>query len=72
VGFDALVNWWDKCNSVGAGYVKKTMLFQVWTWHVLCFISICDLFTDSSSVKCLASKMWPTCFSEIMIKQTHI
>jgi hypothetical protein len=29
VGFDALVNWWDKCNSVGAGYVKKTMLFQV-------------------------------------------
>jgi hypothetical protein len=22
-GFDALVKWWDKCMSVGGGYVKK-------------------------------------------------
>jgi hypothetical protein len=48
-GFDALVKRWDKCVSVGVGYVKKQMFFHVWIPHVLCFISICDLFTDSPS-----------------------
>jgi hypothetical protein len=26
-GFDALVKRWDKCNSVGGGYVEKQMFF---------------------------------------------
>jgi hypothetical protein len=50
-GFDALIKRWDKCVNVGAIYVEKQMLFppQVRISYVLHFISICDLFTDSSS-----------------------
>jgi hypothetical protein len=46
VSFDALVKRWDKCISVGGGYVEN-FFFQVRLSHVLRFISICDLFTDS-------------------------
>jgi hypothetical protein len=49
-GFDTLVKRWDKCISVGGGYVEKQMFFSpVRISHVLRFISICDLFTDSHS-----------------------
>jgi hypothetical protein len=49
-GFDALVKRWEKCMNVGGGYVEKYMFSsQVRISHVLRFISICDLFTDSSS-----------------------
>jgi hypothetical protein len=47
-GFDALAEQWDKCINVGGGYVEKC-LFHVQISHVLLFISICDLFADSSS-----------------------
>jgi hypothetical protein len=48
-GFNALVKRWDKCVSVGGGYVeeKKCFFSQVLILHVLRFISICDLFIDS-------------------------
>jgi hypothetical protein len=46
-GFDALVKGWDKCINGGGGYVEREMFFQVRISHVLHFISICDLFTDS-------------------------
>jgi hypothetical protein len=49
VHFDAQVNRWDKCISVGGGYVEKYFFFQFRMSHVLRFISICDLFTDSPS-----------------------
>jgi hypothetical protein len=32
--------WWRICREIN-------VLFQVWISHVLCYISICDLFTDS-------------------------
>jgi hypothetical protein len=36
------------CINVGGGYDEKYMFFfQVWISHILGFISICDLFTDS-------------------------
>jgi hypothetical protein len=53
VGFDALVKRWGKCINIDGGYVEKQMFFQVRTAHVLRFISICDLFTDSPSYICL-------------------
>jgi hypothetical protein len=34
-----------KCISVGGGYVEKCFFIS----HVLRFVSICDLFTDSPS-----------------------
>jgi hypothetical protein len=48
-GFDALVKRWDKCISVGGGYVEKYMFFSRFEYRVLRFISICDVFTDSPS-----------------------
>jgi hypothetical protein len=49
-GFGALVKGWDKCINVGGGYVEKyVFFFQVRISHDLPFITICDLFTDSSS-----------------------
>jgi hypothetical protein len=48
-GFDALVKQWDKCINVGGGYVKKYMAFPCSNIHILRFIFICDLFTDSPS-----------------------
>jgi hypothetical protein len=47
-GFDALVKRWGKCINVSEGYVEKCF-FQVRISHVICFISICDLFTESPS-----------------------
>jgi hypothetical protein len=49
VGFDAPVKRWDKCISVGGEYVEKYMFvfFTGLEYHVLRFISICDLFTVS-------------------------
>jgi hypothetical protein len=49
VGFDALVKQQDKCSNVGGGYVEKFFFFQVPISHILRFISICDVFTDSPS-----------------------
>jgi hypothetical protein len=47
-GFDTLVKRWDKCVNVSGGHVEKQMFFfQVRISHVLRFISVCDLFTDS-------------------------
>jgi hypothetical protein len=48
-GFDVLVKRWDKCINVGGGYVEKEMVFHVRISHGLCFIFICEVFTDSSS-----------------------
>jgi hypothetical protein len=48
-GFDALVKRWEKCINVGGGYVEKCFFYQVRMLLVLCFTSICDLFTDSPS-----------------------
>jgi hypothetical protein len=48
-GFDALVKRWNKCINVGAGYVEKGIFFPGSNYHVLRFIYICDLFTDSPS-----------------------
>jgi hypothetical protein len=49
-GLDAHVKRWNKCVSVGESYVEKYIyFFQVRISHVLRFISICDLFTDSFS-----------------------
>jgi hypothetical protein len=45
-GLDALETRWDKCINVGGEYVEK-YFFRVRISHVLRFISICDLFTDS-------------------------
>jgi hypothetical protein len=44
-GFDALVARWDKCIDVGGGYGEN--FFFRFEYHMFCFISICDLFTDS-------------------------
>jgi hypothetical protein len=48
-GFDALVMRWDKGISVGGDMSRNKCFSQVRISHVLRFISICDLFTDSSS-----------------------
>jgi hypothetical protein len=48
-GFEALVKRWDKCISVGGGYVEKYMFLPVRISHVLRIISIYFLFTDSLS-----------------------
>jgi hypothetical protein len=49
-GFDALVKRWDKCISVGDGDMSRSKyFFQVLISHVLRFMSICDLYTDSPS-----------------------
>jgi hypothetical protein len=42
-GLDALVKRWDKYP------IRLKMFFQIRISHVLRFISICDLFTDSPS-----------------------
>jgi hypothetical protein len=47
-GFDALVKRWNKCINVGGGYVEK-YFFSRFEYHVLSYISICNLFTDSPS-----------------------
>jgi hypothetical protein len=48
-GFDALVKLWDKFINVGGGYVEKYTFSRVQISYVLCFISICVIFIDSSS-----------------------
>jgi hypothetical protein len=48
-GFDALVKRLDKCISVGGGYSRNRFFSQVQISHVLRFISIYYLFTDSPS-----------------------
>jgi hypothetical protein len=49
-GFDALVKRWDECISVGGHVCVEIWMFvQVRISHVLRFISICDLFSDSPS-----------------------
>jgi hypothetical protein len=51
-GFDARVKRWDKFISVCGGYVEnKCYIFPVRISHVLRFIHICDLFTDSLIVR---------------------
>jgi hypothetical protein len=47
-GFETLVKRRDKCINVGGGYVKKHV-FSRFEYQMSCFISICDLFTDSPS-----------------------
>jgi hypothetical protein len=51
--FDTVIMRWKKCISTGGGYVEKCF-FQVRKLHVLRFVSICDLFTESPSynLKC--------------------
>jgi hypothetical protein len=39
---------WDKCINVGEG-CQEVNVFSRFEYHVLQFISICDLFTDSPS-----------------------
>jgi hypothetical protein len=49
VGFDALVKRQDKRIGVGGDvYREINAFFQVRISHVLRFVSICDLFTDSA------------------------
>jgi hypothetical protein len=40
---------WDECINVGGGYARKLIFSQVRISHVLRFIYICDLCTDSPS-----------------------
>jgi hypothetical protein len=56
--FEALVKRRHKCININGGYVEKYFLFQVRISHVLRFISICVVFTDSPSC------MYPWQFSE--------
>jgi hypothetical protein len=44
-GFDTLMKRLDKCVNVSGEYIEKEIFFRF--EYVLCFISICDLFTDS-------------------------
>jgi hypothetical protein len=38
-GFDALVKRWDKCISVGGGYVERKMFFcSSFEYHVICVL----------------------------------
>jgi hypothetical protein len=46
--FETLVKRWNKCLNIGGGYVEKCFS-QVRISHVLRFIPICDLFTESFS-----------------------
>jgi hypothetical protein len=48
VGFDALVKTWENGINFGEGYIKKYYFCQVGISHVLRFMSVCNLFTDSS------------------------
>jgi hypothetical protein len=49
-GFDALLNRWDMCVKCWRRLCREiSIYFQVRISHVLRFISICDLFTDSPS-----------------------
>jgi hypothetical protein len=50
--FDKLVKRWDKCINVGGGFIENKCFFRVRISHVLRFISICDIFTDSPSYFC--------------------
>jgi hypothetical protein len=60
-GFDALVKRWDKCISIGGGYVDKNKCFsQVRISHVLRFMSIYDLLNDCASYI-------PSCLVYLMI-----
>jgi hypothetical protein len=47
VGFDALVKRWDKSSVLVEDMSRNKCFFQVQISHVLRFIFICDLFTDS-------------------------
>jgi hypothetical protein len=48
-GFDALVKRWNKCINVDGVMLRNKCFLQVLISHVLRFIAICDLFTDSLS-----------------------
>jgi hypothetical protein len=48
-GFDALVMRWDSVSKLVEDMSRNKCFFQVRMSHVLRFISICDLFTNSSS-----------------------
>jgi hypothetical protein len=50
-GFGALVKRLDKCINVGEDMPRNKCFLQTWISHVLHFISIYDLFTDSPSYK---------------------
>jgi hypothetical protein len=50
-GFDALVKRWDKSINVGGGCVEKYIFFPGSNITCYTFLSISDLFTDSSSYK---------------------
>jgi hypothetical protein len=49
VSFDTLTTRWGKCINVGGDISRNKCLLQVRISHVLCFISIYGLFTDSPS-----------------------
>lgn len=49
VGFIAMVKGWDKNINVGGGMLRNRCFSRFKYHSVLCFISICDLFTDSTS-----------------------
>jgi hypothetical protein len=54
MGFGALLKRWHMCIIVGGGYAENyTFFVKVRISHVLRFISICDLFTDSPSYMCV-------------------
>jgi hypothetical protein len=48
-GFDALVKRWECVSMLVDDMSRSKCSFQVRMSHVLRFISICDLFTDSPS-----------------------
>jgi hypothetical protein len=73
-GFNALINWWNKCINVGGGYIEKHMFLS----NLEFYISICDVFTDSplyssalhfplsSKSHCFVSRdTWHICFWNI-------
>jgi hypothetical protein len=62
--FNTLVKRWDECINVGGDMLRNKCFFGVQISGVLCFISICDLFTESPSQKQTfsTSKLIPECF----------
>jgi hypothetical protein len=48
-GFDALAKRWDSVSMLMEDMSRNKCFFFRFEYHVLCSISICDLFTDSPS-----------------------
>jgi hypothetical protein len=70
-GFNALVKPWDKCINVAGRYVEKRFLFQVRISHILRFISISDLFTDTPSYLLTSKETQGKLFTLSQVLELH-